>query len=104
MGSVSECMKSIVVCLYVGCLGVFLCVRMRVGMCDCDCVCLFLVSGWVLGCSLSWISLGTPSHGGLFPTLTPLPFFHWLDLASPEQLRPALHVVCCISIELLLLR
>ncbi|MED6246635.1 hypothetical protein ATANTOWER_021099 [Ataeniobius toweri] len=42
MGSVSECTTSIVVCLYVGCVGVFLCVLMRVGMCDCDCVCLFL--------------------------------------------------------------
>ncbi|MEQ2294480.1 hypothetical protein AMECASPLE_004429 [Ameca splendens] len=37
---------------------------MRVGMCDCDCVCLFFVSGWVLGCSLSWISLGPPSNEG----------------------------------------
>ncbi|MED6260284.1 hypothetical protein ATANTOWER_011060 [Ataeniobius toweri] len=37
---------------------------MRVGMCDCDCVCLFFVSGWVLDCSLSWISLGPPSNVG----------------------------------------
>ncbi|MED6283539.1 hypothetical protein CHARACLAT_009879 [Characodon lateralis] len=37
---------------------------MRVGMCDCDCVCLFFVSGWVLGCSLSLISLGPPSNEG----------------------------------------
>ncbi|MED6243387.1 hypothetical protein ATANTOWER_019423 [Ataeniobius toweri] len=35
---------------------------MRVGMCDC--VCLFFVSGWVLGCSLSWICLGPPSNVG----------------------------------------
>ncbi|MEQ2287061.1 hypothetical protein AMECASPLE_008664 [Ameca splendens] len=37
---------------------------MRVGVGDCDCVCLFFfvffVTGWVLGCSLSWISLGPP--------------------------------------------
>ncbi|MEQ2241525.1 hypothetical protein ILYODFUR_026280 [Ilyodon furcidens] len=32
-------------------------------MCDCDCVCLFFVSGWVLDCSFSWISLGPPSNG-----------------------------------------
>ncbi|MEQ2293461.1 hypothetical protein AMECASPLE_033682 [Ameca splendens] len=38
---------------------------MRVGMCDCNCVCLFYVSGWVLDCSLSWISLGPPSNVGL---------------------------------------
>ncbi|MEQ2304618.1 hypothetical protein AMECASPLE_029047 [Ameca splendens] len=37
---------------------------MRVGMCDHDCVCLFFVSGWVLGCSLSWISLSPPSNAG----------------------------------------
>ncbi|MED6261455.1 hypothetical protein ATANTOWER_005378 [Ataeniobius toweri] len=36
---------------------------MRVGMCDCDCVPVF-VSGWVLGCSLSWISLVPPSNVG----------------------------------------
>ncbi|MEQ2257038.1 hypothetical protein ILYODFUR_030323 [Ilyodon furcidens] len=41
---------------------------MRVGMCDCDCVCLFFVSGWVLGCSLSWISLGPPSNVGPIPS------------------------------------
>ncbi|MED6259286.1 hypothetical protein ATANTOWER_020265 [Ataeniobius toweri] len=35
---------------------------MKVGMCDCDCVCLFFVSGWVLGCSLSWITLFPPCH------------------------------------------
>ncbi|MEQ2238614.1 hypothetical protein ILYODFUR_034926 [Ilyodon furcidens] len=36
---------------------------MRVGMCDCDwCACFFFVSGWVLDCSLSWISLGAPSN------------------------------------------
>ncbi|MEQ2253748.1 hypothetical protein ILYODFUR_035575 [Ilyodon furcidens] len=62
MGTVSECTTSIVVCLYVVCVGVS--VFMRVGMCDCDCVCLFFVSGWVLGCSLSWISLGPPSNVG----------------------------------------
>ncbi|MEQ2296039.1 hypothetical protein AMECASPLE_020763 [Ameca splendens] len=47
MGSVSECTTSIVVCLYVGCMGVSVC--MRVGMCDHDCVCLFLcqVGSWV---------------------------------------------------------
>ncbi|MED6258124.1 hypothetical protein ATANTOWER_003218 [Ataeniobius toweri] len=40
----------------------FLCVRMRVGMYDCDCVPVF-VSGWVLGCSLCWISLiSSPPH------------------------------------------
>ncbi|MED6250361.1 hypothetical protein ATANTOWER_030783 [Ataeniobius toweri] len=33
-----------------------------------------------------------------------MPLFHWLDLASPEQLRTAQHVVCCISIDPLLLR
>ncbi|MED6244206.1 hypothetical protein ATANTOWER_031330 [Ataeniobius toweri] len=33
---------------------------MRVGMCDCDCS--VFVSGWVLGCSLSWISLAPPSN------------------------------------------
>ncbi|MEQ2227267.1 hypothetical protein ILYODFUR_036004 [Ilyodon furcidens] len=41
---------------------------MKVGMCDC--VCLIFVSGWVLGCSISWNSLGphqmwpipSPSH------------------------------------------
>ncbi|MED6275458.1 hypothetical protein CHARACLAT_026756 [Characodon lateralis] len=37
---------------------------MRVGMCDCDCMCLFFVSGWVLNCSLSWISLGPKSNVG----------------------------------------
>ncbi|MEQ2282103.1 hypothetical protein AMECASPLE_037082 [Ameca splendens] len=37
---------------------------MRVGMCDCDCVCLFFVLGWVLDCSLSWISLATLPAGG----------------------------------------
>ncbi|MED6240517.1 hypothetical protein ATANTOWER_022421 [Ataeniobius toweri] len=37
---------------------------MRLGMCGCDCVCLFFVSGWVLDCSLSWISLGPPSNVG----------------------------------------
>ncbi|MEQ2250091.1 hypothetical protein ILYODFUR_036291 [Ilyodon furcidens] len=36
---------------------------MRVGMCDCDCVPVF-VSGWVLGCSLSWISKGCLSNVG----------------------------------------
>ncbi|MED6280251.1 hypothetical protein CHARACLAT_008788 [Characodon lateralis] len=35
-------------------------------MCDCDCVCLFFVSGWVLDCSLSWISLGPPIKCGSF--------------------------------------
>ncbi|MEQ2244213.1 hypothetical protein ILYODFUR_014795 [Ilyodon furcidens] len=35
---------------------------MRMGMCDCDSVCLFFVSGWVLGCSLSCISVGPPSN------------------------------------------
>ncbi|MEQ2229308.1 hypothetical protein ILYODFUR_017552 [Ilyodon furcidens] len=38
-------------------------------MCDCDCVCLFFVSGWVLGCSLSWISSGPPSNVGPIPSL-----------------------------------
>ncbi|MED6260645.1 hypothetical protein ATANTOWER_025146 [Ataeniobius toweri] len=36
---------------------------MRVRMCDCDWG-LFFVSGWVLDCSLSWISLGPPSNVG----------------------------------------
>ncbi|MED6240818.1 hypothetical protein ATANTOWER_028705 [Ataeniobius toweri] len=48
---------------------VFLCVRMRVGMCDCDCVRLFFVSGWVLDCPLSWISLGSPSNVGPISSL-----------------------------------
>ncbi|MED6257701.1 hypothetical protein ATANTOWER_029970 [Ataeniobius toweri] len=34
---------------------------MRVAMCDCDSAPVF-VSGWVLGCSLSWISVGPPSN------------------------------------------
>ncbi|MEQ2268297.1 hypothetical protein XENORESO_019432 [Xenotaenia resolanae] len=33
-----------------------------------------------------------------------MPLFHWLDLASSEELRTALHVVCCISKDPLLLR
>ncbi|MEQ2289126.1 hypothetical protein AMECASPLE_029864 [Ameca splendens] len=41
---------------------------MRVGMCDCDCVCLFFVSGWVLGCSFSWISLCPLSNVGPIPS------------------------------------
>ncbi|MED6236748.1 hypothetical protein ATANTOWER_013706 [Ataeniobius toweri] len=48
---------------------------MRVEMCDC--VCLFFVSGWVLGCSLSWISLGPPSNlGPIYPPAT-LPAGGW---------------------------
>ncbi|MED6293886.1 hypothetical protein CHARACLAT_015183 [Characodon lateralis] len=35
---------------------------MRMGICDC--VCLFFVSGWVMECSLPWISLGPPSNKG----------------------------------------
>ncbi|MED6285013.1 hypothetical protein CHARACLAT_024735 [Characodon lateralis] len=48
MGSASECMLSIVVCLYVRCADVFLCVHLRVGMYYCDCVRLFLrqVGSW----------------------------------------------------------
>ncbi|MEQ2256323.1 hypothetical protein ILYODFUR_023088 [Ilyodon furcidens] len=41
---------------------------MRVGMCECDCVCLFYLSGWDLGCSLSWISLGPASNTGPIPS------------------------------------
>ncbi|MEQ2303176.1 hypothetical protein AMECASPLE_013970 [Ameca splendens] len=41
---------------------------MKVGMCDCDRVCLFFVSGLVLGCSLSWISVGPPSNVGPIPS------------------------------------
>ncbi|MEQ2230514.1 hypothetical protein ILYODFUR_030085 [Ilyodon furcidens] len=41
---------------------------MRVGMCVCNCVRLFFVSGWVLGCSLSWISLDFPSNVGPIPS------------------------------------
>ncbi|MED6252826.1 hypothetical protein ATANTOWER_017651 [Ataeniobius toweri] len=52
---------------------------MRVGMCDCDCVCLFFVSGWVLGCSISWISLGPHRMWGLFPLTSAL----WLLGGSP---------------------
>ncbi|MED6262352.1 hypothetical protein ATANTOWER_018340 [Ataeniobius toweri] len=59
----------------------FLCVRMRVGMCDCDCVCLFFVSDWVLDCSLSWIRLGSPSNVG--------------PISSPPHYLPVVGVSAC---------
>ncbi|MEQ2307355.1 hypothetical protein AMECASPLE_017382 [Ameca splendens] len=60
MASVNECITSIVVCLYVGCVSVFMCAH------ECGNV---FVSGWVLGCSFSWISLGPLSNVGPISSL-----------------------------------
>ncbi|MED6267246.1 hypothetical protein CHARACLAT_010227 [Characodon lateralis] len=55
---------------------------MRVGMYDCDCACLFFVSGWVLGCSHSWISLAPPSNVGPISSLP-----HYLPVVGVSARR-----------------
>ncbi|MEQ2289067.1 hypothetical protein AMECASPLE_029328 [Ameca splendens] len=93
MGSVSESMTSIVICLYVGCVDVsVLCIHMRVGMCDCDCVPVFCVR-LGLGLLPPLDQFRPPIKCGAYFLPTTLPACGWC-LCPPMQ--AGCFGVCCL--------